>query len=161
MLYSKSAEYAIQALIYLAEKNSPEPVMVSEIAEAYNIPQPFLAKIAQTLANHKILKAFRGRNGGFKLARPADQIYIRQIVKAIDGPGEERCVIGLDLCSDEQPCPFHKEWMEINRQIQRVLETKDLKTVAHKAMEKRAAMRAAGIQDLIGTIKNDDNDLMP
>ena len=47
MLYTKSAEYAIQAMIYLAEKNSKDPIMVSEVAEAYEIPRQFLAKIAQ------------------------------------------------------------------------------------------------------------------
>ena len=49
MLYTKSAEYAIQAMIYLAEKNSKDPIMVSEAAAAYEIPRQFLAKIAQIL----------------------------------------------------------------------------------------------------------------
>ncbi len=69
MLYSKSAEYAIQAMIYLAEKNSPDPIMISEIAKAYNMPQQFLAKIAQTLVKQQLLIAIRGRNGGVNLQR--------------------------------------------------------------------------------------------
>ncbi len=56
MLYTKSAEYAIQALIYLAEKNSNDPIMVSEVAEAYDIPRQFLAKIAQTLVKHHLFR---------------------------------------------------------------------------------------------------------
>ena len=112
MLYTKSAEYAIQAMIYLAEKNTDDPTMVSEIAEAYEIPRQFLAKIAQTLVKHHLLDAIRGRNGGVKLARPAKEIYIHQIVYAIDGapPEHEQCVIGINECSDVAPCPFHPKW---------------------------------------------------
>ncbi len=83
MLYTKSAEYAIQALIYLAEKKSVDPVMVSQVAEAYDIPRQFLAKIAQTLVKHRLLVAVRGRNGGVKLARSAKDIYIHQIVHTL------------------------------------------------------------------------------
>ena len=49
MLYSKSAEYAIQAMVYLAEAKSEKPVMTAKIAKDYNIPYQFLAKIVQTL----------------------------------------------------------------------------------------------------------------
>ena len=119
MLYSKSAEYAIQAMIYLAEKNSPKPVMISEIAKAYNIPQQFLAKITQILVRHHLLLTVRGRNGGVLLGRPASEIYINKVVQAVDGPPpeHEQCVIGLDACSDEQPCPLHPKWSVIREQI--------------------------------------------
>ena len=142
MLYTKSAEYAIQALIYLAEKNSDGPIMVAEIAEAYQIPRQFLAKIAQTLVKHRLLTAIRGRNGGVKLAHPANEIYIHQIVYAIDGapPEHEPCVIGINDCSDLAPCPFHHKWKVIREDIREMLMSENLHILAKRVIEKRNEM---------------------
>ena len=86
MLYSKSSEYAIQAMVYLAEVKSKEPVLTKNIAKEYNIPYQFLAKIVQTLVKHRLVKATRGRTGGINLYQDASKIYLSQIVDAIDGP---------------------------------------------------------------------------
>ncbi len=158
MLYSKSAEYGIQAMIYLAEKNSPGPVMIGEIAKAYGIPKHFLAKITQTLVKNDLLKAIRGRHGGVRLGKPANEIYIKQVVEAIDGPAstEDRCVIGLDYCSDKQPCPLHHSWTIIKKQIDEMLESEDLSDLAHRVIAKRKAMSKAGFPPLVGSPKLDD-----
>ncbi len=152
MLFTKSVEYAVQAMIYLVEKDSPEPTMVSEIAQAYEIPQHFLAKIVQTLVKFQFLNAVRGRKGGVVLAKHPEEIFVNQIVEAIEGPKatEERCVIGLDYCSDEQPCPFHSQWMEIREKIDAMLEGENLVDLAYRVMEKRKAMRQKGFPSLVG-----------
>lgn len=153
MLYSKSAEYAIQAMIYLAEKNDPSPVRVNEIAKAYNIPQQFLSKIAQNLVKQRLLLSVRGRNGGLKLARPASEILLNQIVYAVDGPPAEHevCVIGLDYCSDDMPCPLHHHWKPIREQIRSLLEEENLEHLAKKVSHKRELMAAGGNSEpLIG-----------
>jgi Rrf2 family protein len=143
MLYSKSAEYAIQAMIYLAEYKSDKPVMTSKISQEYGIPHQFLAKIVQTLVKHRLLKATRGRTGGINLYRNARDIYLHQIVDAIDGPPheEERCAIGLDLCSDDVPCPIHHTWKPIKRSIRSMLSHENLEELAHRVTEKRNKMR--------------------
>ena len=84
MLYSKSAEYAIQALIYLSENQTDKPTMIASIAEAYNIPYQFLAKIVQTLVKRNLVVAKRGRNGGINLSRKPKYIYLTEIIDAID-----------------------------------------------------------------------------
>ena len=143
MLYSKSAEYAIQAMIYLAEYKSDKPVMTSKISHEYDIPHQFLAKIVQTLVKHRLIKATRGRTGGINLYRDAKDIYLDQIVDAIDGPPleEERCAIGLDLCSDDVPCPIHHTWKPIKKSIRSMLSHENLEELAHRVTEKRNKMR--------------------
>lgn len=143
MLFSKAVEYAIQALIYLAVKNSSEPVMIGEIAKSYEIPQQFLAKIVQTLVKHRLLVAVRGRRGGVKLAKPANEIYLPHIVQAIEGPPpeEEPCIFGLDVCSDEQPCPLHHRWEVIREEIREMLNREDLSQLAKRVTEKHATMQ--------------------
>lgn len=142
MIFSKSAEYAIQAMIYLAEKESDERVMVREIAESYAIPTQFLAKITQTLAKHHLLETTRGRGGGVRLARPATTIFLPEIIYAVDGPPpvEEPCVFGLDLCSDDQPCPFHHEWKPIRDRIRSMLASENLAALAKRVSAKHLDM---------------------
>ena len=143
MLYSKSAEYAIQAMIYLAENKSDIPIMTSKISEEYNIPHQFLAKIVQTLVKRRLIKATRGRTGGINLYRNAKDIYLNQIVDAIDGPPPdiEKCGIGLDLCSDDAPCPIHHTWKPIRESIRSMLSHENLEELAHRVTEKRNKMK--------------------
>ena len=142
MLYSKSAEYAIQAMVYLAEAKSEKPVMTAKIAKDYNIPYQFLAKIIQILVKHRLIKATRGRTGGINLYQDAENIYLYQIVDAVDGPlpEEEQCVIGLDLCSDATPCPLHHTWKPIKESIRKMLADENLEELAHRVVEKRKLM---------------------
>ncbi|HJL78011.1 MAG TPA: Rrf2 family transcriptional regulator [Candidatus Marinimicrobia bacterium] len=142
MLYSKSAEYAIQAMIYLAETKSDKPVVTSKIAKDYNISHQFLAKIVQTLAKNRLIKTTRGRTGGISLYREAKDIYIHQIVDAIDGPPpeQEQCAIGLDFCSDDVPCPLHHQWKPIRESIRQMLSSENLEELADRVIAKRELM---------------------
>ena len=142
MLYSKSAEYGIQAMVYLSENSSDKPVMIAKIADSYNIPYQFLAKIVQVLVKHRLIIAKRGRNGGIMLGRESKNIYLDEIVYAIDGPPPEKdqCAIGLDLCSDETPCPLHHQWKPIKQSIKHMLSSENLEELAHRVVEKRKLM---------------------
>ncbi|NOZ07507.1 MAG: Rrf2 family transcriptional regulator [FCB group bacterium] len=139
MIYSKSSEYAIQAMIYLAEHRDKEKIMVSQIAEDYNIPVHFLAKLVQTLVKHHLVKSFRGRSGGLKLNKPARDIRVIDIVYAIDGPPSENdmCVIGLDECNDNVPCPLHNNWKIIKENIRVLLGHENLEHLAKEVIRKR------------------------
>ena len=143
MLYSKSAEYAIQAMIYLAEHKPEKPVMTRKIAEHYNIPYQFLAKIMQGLVKHRLIKATRGRTGGINLYREAKSIHLHEIVYAVDGPPPEqkRCAIGLDLCSDEVPCPLHHTWKPIREAIHKMLQSENLAELSERVIEKKKLMK--------------------
>ena len=144
VLYSKSAEYGIQAMIYLAEHKPEKPVMIRKIAEEYGIPYQFLAKIMQILVKHHLIKATRGRTGGVELGREPKNIYLSEIIYAIDGlpPEKDKCVIGLDLCSDDTPCPLHEKWKPIRNDIRDMLESKPLNELAKRVIEKRKKMHS-------------------
>jgi len=143
MLYSKSAEYAIQAMIYLAEQNTEKPIMIRKIAKDYGIPYQFLAKIIQVLVKNRFLKATRGRTGGVSLYREAKNIYLHEIVYAIDGPPpkNEKCAIGLNLCSDDVPCPLHNKWKPIRKSIREMLQSENLEILAKRVIEKKKLMK--------------------
>ena len=92
--------------------------MISTIAKSYDIPSQFLSKIVQTLVKYHLIITKRWRNGGILLGRDPKKIFLHEIVYAIDGPPQkvEKCVIGLDLSSDDAPCPLHHTWKPIKNQ---------------------------------------------
>lgn len=112
MLFTTVCEYALRALTHLALYGGEKPVQVKDIAEAEDIPRHFLAKILNQLTYKGLVKATRGPGGGFRLSQPADQIFVKDVVEAVDGfeAIQRRCVLGLDDCNDEQPCPMHDAW---------------------------------------------------
>lgn len=112
MFFTTVCEYAIRALTHLAVYGGDGPVQVKDIAEAEGIPRHFLAKILNQLTYKGLVRALRGPGGGFLLTMPPEEILVNDVVEAIDGfeAIRRRCVLGLDQCSDEQPCPLHEAW---------------------------------------------------
>jgi len=110
---SLTTGYAVLALNCM---NAPggDPVQVASVATATGLPGPFLSKIVNRLATQGLVKTRRGRSGGVVLARPADQISLREIVEAVEGEGWDKgCFLGLRKCGvPEGYCPFHEFWLE-------------------------------------------------
>jgi len=130
-MFSRSAEYGIRAMTFLALQPAGKLTGAKDISQAENIPMPFLWKILQNLARRKLVRSFKGARGGYELARQADQISIMDLVLATDeGSIADRCVLGLDVCSEEKPCPMHNSWKEIRRQLSDMLEKTTLATLA-------------------------------
>jgi Rrf2 family transcriptional regulator, iron-sulfur cluster assembly transcription factor len=145
MLYSKAAEYAIQAMIYMANHaNEDGLVQLKDVAMSERIPFHFLAKTMQVLSREGLVNSHRGPRGGFCLARPANEITIYDIVYPIDNlrKKEDACVLGYKKCSDELPCPVRSEWQEIHSDIQEKVLNRDIASLAEirqKAKEAAAA----------------------
>ena len=97
MIYSRSAEYAICAVVHMATIPDGEYALVKNIAAQGAIPEHFLAKILQALARDGFLQSTKGPHGGFRLRRPPAEISMLQIVEAVDGAGRyDRCIGGGD-----------------------------------------------------------------
>lgn len=131
VLFTRSCEYGVQAVIYLARQPSGKLTLIKEVAVALQIPPHFLAKIMQKLSRAGILKSYRGRKGGFELGVAADQITPLQVIEAIDGLAFiNDCVLGLHECSDAGSCPVHCEWADIRERVVEMLATKTIAEVA-------------------------------
>ncbi len=89
MRVSAKAEYACLATIALARKRAGHsPVRVREIAAAHAIPERYLVQILLQLKGAGLVYSSRGSSGGYRLARPAEQISVGEVLLAIDGPGD-------------------------------------------------------------------------
>ncbi len=143
MLYSKAAEYAIRAMVFLAEQAEGELTQLKDVAKKEEIPFHFLAKTMQILSRKGLVRSHRGPKGGFRLARPPAEITLYDIVDPIDHISnyDEICILGIDVCSDEAACPIHDEWKEIRTRIRLTLEHRTLKQMVGKLEEKRRKVK--------------------
>jgi len=86
MKVSKRGLYALKALIHLAEGHERGLVRIHEIAEQEEIPEKFLEGILVTLKNARLVVSERGRQGGYRLRRPPEEIVAGEVMRIIDGP---------------------------------------------------------------------------
>ena len=83
MLLTRASEYALLALIILA--NEKDPIGADKLSEKLNISKSFLAKVLQSLAKASILDSFKGVRGGFALAHDSKEISLMSIMEASEG----------------------------------------------------------------------------
>jgi Rrf2 family cysteine metabolism transcriptional repressor len=83
---SKKSEYALLALVDLAEQWQAGLVKIEETARRKNIPRKYLEQILLTLKTSGYVKSIRGASGGYQLAKPPREIFLAQIIRLIDGP---------------------------------------------------------------------------
>jgi len=131
MILSRTSQYAIQALIFVATQPKGVPVLTRTVAERLNVPPPYLAKIMQDLARGRLIYTFRGRQGGVCLREGGEDTDLMQILTLIEGPDlTENCVLGLKICGDETACPMHAQWKPIKTKIVTLLTKQTLGKLA-------------------------------
>jgi len=125
-MFSKSCEYGIKAIIYIATKSMDgERVKIGEVSTKINAPEAFMAKILTSLIKQDILESKTGRFGGFLInLKKMKSIKVSEIVFALDGDTIYRgCGLGLDECNSNQPCPMHDKFVKIREELREMLET--------------------------------------
>ena len=136
MILSRGAGYAVRAMIDIATVANGGVVITREVATRQDIPQVFLTKIVQRLAKGGLLEAHRGAYGGVRLARPAADINLRQIVETIEGPVLlNDCLIQSGKCPRESTCPIHDVWLEAEAKLLETLESCSLAYLAERSKE--------------------------
>lgn len=127
-MFSKTCEYAIRAMIFIAQKSKDgNKVGIKEIAKGIDSPEHFIAKILQDLGRKRLLQSLKGPNGGFYLDEETLQFSLADIVKAVDGDKLfTGCGLGLKQCSETHPCPIHHEFKNIRKGFHQMLENAKL-----------------------------------
>ncbi len=126
-LYSKGCEYAIRALVHMAPHGGITRFQAKHVCEKAGIPESFTRKIFQSLVNGGFLHAVRGPGGGYALTQVPENITLFEVILAVDGSDTfAGCILGLDQCDSEQPCPLHKTWSEGKEMLIETLESKTL-----------------------------------
>lgn len=118
---TKLTDYATVVLAALAA-NPDRVLSAAELAEQARLETPTVAKVLKPLAHAGLVEGFRGAAGGYRLARPANQIALIAIVEAIEGPLEmTECSSGHSSCELEPHCGVQSHWRRINDVIAEAL----------------------------------------
>ena len=123
-VFSKTCEYALRAVFFIAHRTTNGgKVGIKEIADGIGSPEYFLAKILQDLSRRGIIQSTKGPNGGFFINEKSRENPLSDVVKAVDGNGLfTGCGLGLEYCSEINPCPLHNQFKEIRNQIYLMLQ---------------------------------------
>jgi Rrf2 family protein len=128
-MLSNTCKYALRAVLYLAiNSEAGKKTGIKKISKDLDIPTPFLGKILQNLAKHKILSSTKGPNGGFGLGKDPDEILLMDIVEVIDGHDSfHKCVIGMKYCMEEEnPCALHTRYADLREEIRKIFEVETI-----------------------------------
>jgi len=142
MKITYKGDYALKALLQLALSYSDEGgnvLAINDIAKAGDMPTKFLEQILLVLRKGGFVKARRGMNGGFYLARPPKEITVGEVVRFIEGPIEPISCVGKECykgCGDIDNCIFRDVWKEVGIAISLVVDTITFEDLIIKTKEK-------------------------
>jgi len=120
-LITRNTDYAVRALCYIAGQKK-ESVPAEEMVAALRIPRPFLRKILQILSGEGILESFKGKGGGFMLAKPPASIRLADLVRIFQGTVElNECIFKKRICPDRKTCRLKCEIDKIEQDVLRRL----------------------------------------
>ena len=119
--FSEAANLAVHACAFLAAGGGR--MSAGRLAELMDVSQSHLAKVLQRLAAKGLLESTRGAAGGFRLARPARELTLLELVETVDGPLDEGgCLLGKPVCGRDS-CLFTDLMERTGRMVRRKLES--------------------------------------
>jgi len=119
---SKMTDYGTVVITHLA-KDPERLYSARELAEELHIGVATVSKVLKTLERADLLLAQRGKNGGYRLSRPANDISVAEVIRAMEGPiALTECASEAVQCEQEASCSVQSNWQRINHAIMRALE---------------------------------------
>ena len=140
-MLSTTSEHAIRALVFLAKIPDGESILGRDLSAIAEVPSNYLAKILIQLNRQGMLEATRGRGGGYRLSRPAEEIKLIEIVTALEGEAAiPQCILEHGrICSDEKPCAAHQDWRKVRNSYVRFLEETTIARISNNIGENEVA----------------------
>lgn len=139
MEISRRTDYGVRVILDLATRPDNEKTSTQDIAGRQNIPGPFLAKIISQLAMSGLVITYRGAGGGVRLACPASEISLLDVIEALDGPVKlNRCVIEPSACPRDSHCPVHHVWAKAQTELTTLLSSTTFEELAETEQQEQA-----------------------
>jgi Rrf2 family cysteine metabolism transcriptional repressor len=153
MIFTTKAEYGVRLLVELGRHGNEVPVSLKAIAEAEGLPLAYLERIVALLKKAALVESTRGAHGGYRLARPASEIEMLDVVQALEGPiAPMECFYELPdgrvLCSHEsdgdRACATKLLWTRVHGGITKALAGTTLADLVEFAEQHSAREPVAG-----------------
>ncbi len=134
MTLSKRGDYVVRSALALARAYpTGKQRKIREVVAEMGVPQTFASQILSDLVRAGIARSKAGKDGGYRLARPPEQIPLVEVVEAGEGPlRAERCALGDGPCRWESVCPLHETWTTATDALREVLATATLADLANR-----------------------------
>lgn len=138
---SRLTDYATVVMAFIA--THPDHVLSTvQIADETRLELPTVSKLLKALGHAALVESFRGVNGGYRLARPATEISLAEIVEALEGPlGMTECSIAEGQCDREAQCGVRGSWQQINNVLDNALRAVSLADMMKPPPNRRIAMQ--------------------
>ena len=150
-MLSKAAEYAIRSMVYIwiQNKQGTRPGYRT-IAQEIGSPEHFTAKVLQTMTRFNLVRAGKGRSGGFYFEDPDQELPIMEIVKAVDGNKFFiSCAFGFENCDCNTPCPMHEDFKVIRDGFAQMVMRLTVQSLGEKILKGIASLNQAVNETII------------
>lgn len=130
---SKLTDYAIVVMVELSGADGAV-LSAQALAKRCSLELPTVSKVLKLLTRSKLVRSFRGANGGYRIERPARDISVADIIAAIEGPiAMTECSVDLGLCQQEDHCNLSGNWRRISMAVAEAMEQVSLAEMAGPA----------------------------
>lgn len=143
MRLTTKGRFAVTAMIDLALREGEGPVTLSGISERQQISLSYLEQLFGKLRRHGLVASVRGPGGGYRLARPATELTVADVIAAVDEPLDATQCEGKQNCQEGHGCMTHELWANLNRHMYEYLQSVTLNSLV---MQQRA--RVAPVKTL-------------
>jgi Rrf2 family iron-sulfur cluster assembly transcriptional regulator len=117
MKLSTKGRYAVTAMMDLAIHDKVGPVTLADISQCQGISLSYLEQLFAKLRRAGLVEGVRGPGGGYRLARPSDQISVASVIAAVDESVQVTRCNGEEDCQDGQRCLTHELWDDLSRRL--------------------------------------------
>ncbi len=143
MYITMNSDYALRAMMQLAQGENSTTVPIAQISRDADIPESFLRKIIPRLQRAGLIYTARGNQGGISLARPAASISILDIIIPIEeNLGMHRCVFHHDGCDRKNYCVLHDVWEDLEIEVRQFLNARNLEQLVGRHQIKKRIQSA-------------------
>ena len=146
MRLTTKGRFAVTAMLDLALHGDEGPVSLAGISQRQKISLSYLEQLFGKLRRGALVESVRGPGGGYNLARPAAQVSVADIVRAVEEPIDSTQCGGRENCHDNQRCMTHDLWEELNATVYGFLEGVSLAHLVERQRTKPVALPRARVK---------------
>lgn len=160
MKLTTKGRYAVTAMLDLALHAQKGPVSLADISERQGISISYLEQLFSKLRKNELVSSVRGPGGGYRLSRDGNDIFVAQIIDAVDEKVDVTRCAGNGNCQDGETCLTHDLWQDLSNQLHRFLSEISVQSLVDRAEIRKVADRQDRYQLERGR-KGPDSDRLP
>lgn len=160
MKLTTKGRYAVTAMLDLALHAQKGPVSLADISERQGISISYLEQLFSKLRKNDLVSSVRGPGGGYRLSRDGNQIFVAQIIDAVDEKVDVTRCMGEGNCQDGETCLTHDLWQDLSNQLHSFLSQISVQSLVDRAEIRKVADRQDRYQAERGR-KGADSDRLP